>query len=99
MQLDCLHFKCDTYLMHSSTWQLQEAESRFAELIELARSEGAQTITMDGKPMVLVIRADDSEKRKPGKTLLEHLRSCPEPGLEELIGTRSQEASRTIELG
>lgn len=85
--------------MHSSTWQLQEAESRFAELIELARTEGVQTITMNGKPVVQVIRVEDSNQPKPKKTLLEHLRSCPEPGLEELIGTRDKETSRTIELG
>ncbi|MDO5653201.1 MAG: type II toxin-antitoxin system Phd/YefM family antitoxin [Brachymonas sp.] len=45
----------------SSTWQVQEAKSRFSELLERAATEGPQTITRHGKPVAQVVPIDASE--------------------------------------
>lgn len=36
-------------------WQLQEAKQRFSELVERARSEGAQVVTRRGREVVVVL--------------------------------------------
>lgn len=71
--------------MKSSTWQLQEAKNRFSEVVELARTKGAQTITKHGRPAVMVVSIEEFRALKPAgprkkkRTLLEILRSCPDP--------------------
>ncbi|HOB66785.1 type II toxin-antitoxin system Phd/YefM family antitoxin [Ottowia sp.] len=42
----------------SSTWQVNEAKSRFSELLERAQREGPQTITRHGKPVARVVPLD-----------------------------------------
>jgi len=37
------------------TWQIQEAKNRFSELVDLSLSEGPQTVTRHGKPVVQVV--------------------------------------------
>ncbi|PAT37990.1 prevent-host-death protein [Vandammella animalimorsus] len=39
----------------STTWPVQEAQSRFGEVIERALREGPQTVTQRGKPVVRVV--------------------------------------------
>ena len=39
----------------SAVWQVQEAKNHFSELIERAVSEGPQTVTRHGKPVVRVV--------------------------------------------
>ncbi len=39
----------------TSTWQVQEAKSRFSELLDRAATEGPQTITRHGKPVARVV--------------------------------------------
>lgn len=47
----------------SSTWQVQEAKSRFSEVLERARQHGPQTITRHGKPVARVVPIDDVSAR------------------------------------
>ena len=84
--------------MKSSTWQLQEAKNRFSEVVELARTKGAQTITKHGRPAVMVVSVEEFRALKPAgpkkkkRTLLEILRSCPDPGLfERILKNRNKE--------
>lgn len=39
-------------------WQLQEAKQRFSELVDRARSEGAQVVTRRGRPVVVVLAVE-----------------------------------------
>ena len=85
--------------MSSAVWQLQEAKSRFSEVVERAMKQGAQTVTKHGKPAVVIISAEEYRRgRKPGKTLFQALRECPED-LTRLVGRRSKERARRIDLG
>lgn len=85
--------------MSTTVWQLQEAKSRFSELVERAIKHGAQTVTKHGRPAVVIISAAEYERtRSPAKSLLAALRACPED-LSKLVGTRSKEPARKIKLG
>jgi antitoxin Phd len=42
-----------------ATWQVQDAKTRFSELIERARSEGPQTITRHGAERAVVLSIED----------------------------------------
>ena len=42
-----------------ASWQVQEAKSRFSEVIERARTEGPQTITRHGAERAVVISIED----------------------------------------
>lgn len=85
--------------MISNTWQLQEAKSRFSDLVKTAMTQGAQIVTKHGKPAVVVLSAEDYHQRfGPPKSLAAALRSCPED-LSGLIGHRTKRVAREIKLG
>jgi prevent-host-death family protein len=83
----------------STEWQLQEAKSRFSELVDRAIKHGAQMVTKHGKPAVVVISAEEYQRSKlRRKSLITALRQCPED-LTKLVGKRSKEPARRIKLG
>lgn len=79
-------------------WQLQDAKNRLSQVVESARKEGPQTITVRGKPAAVVLSVDDYYKldRKPER-LSEFFAGSPLSGVELDI-TRSQEQLRDLEL-
>ena len=53
-------------------WPVQSAKKQLNLVIELAQTEGPQTITSHGKPMAVVVAASDFHKRRmPTETPLE----------------------------
>ena len=42
-----------------ATWQVQDAKTRFSELIERARTDGPQTITRHGAERAVVLSIED----------------------------------------
>ena len=42
-----------------ATWQVQDAKTRLSEVIELARTEGPQTITRHGAERAVVLSIED----------------------------------------
>ena len=49
-----------------ATWQLQEAKSKFSEMVKRALSEGPQGITVRGEPVaVLVSRVEYTRLTQP----------------------------------
>jgi len=67
-------------------------------VVNRALTEGAQTITRHGKDVVVVLSQEEFRKlippKKPKRSLLEVLRSCPEP----LIVDRVKDKPRDIRL-
>jgi prevent-host-death family protein len=49
--------------MDSDAWTVAEAKARFSELIEKARSEGPQTVTRRGRTAVIVVAAEEWERK------------------------------------
>ena len=49
--------------MSADIWTVAEAKAKFSELIERARSEGPQTITRKGRTAVVVVSAEEWERK------------------------------------
>jgi antitoxin Phd len=78
------------------TWQLQEAKSRFSEVIKLA-AINPQVVTLHGVPVAVIVSMDKYKQlAKPKKSLLETLRSAPF-SLDELeLPEREAEEMREV---
>ena len=46
-------------------WPVQDAKNQLSQVIELANSEGPQTITRHGRPMAVIIAFDEFQKMRP----------------------------------
>jgi prevent-host-death family protein len=79
------------------TWQLQEAKSRFSEVVDLTLKEGPQWVTRRGKEAVVILAANDY-RRLSGQTpgLLDCLLNAPRG--EALVLERSPETIRDLVL-
>lgn len=78
-----------------ATWQLQEAKSRFSELVEETLTNGPQTVTRRGVEAVVVISLAEFKRMKHGglKSVLLNA-----PRGEPLEIERSTEPVRDIAL-
>ncbi len=45
-------------------WQVQEAKQRFSELVQRTLDDGPQTVTRNGKEVVVVIAADEYRRQR-----------------------------------
>ena len=77
------------------TWQLQEAKSRFSEVVDLSLKEGPQLVTRRGEEVVVILAASDY-RRISGQTpnLLDCLLNAPRG--EPLVIDRSRESIRDL---
>ena len=49
--------------MNADTWTVAEAKAKFSEVIEKARLSGPQTVTKNGRTAVIVVSADEWERK------------------------------------
>ena len=82
-------------------WQLQTAKARFSEVFRLARTEGPQLITRQGKEGVVMMPVEQFDElltrsRQP-KSLVQFFRESPLAGLD-LDFERDRDTGRDIEL-
>jgi antitoxin Phd len=81
--------------MHS--WQLQEAKSRFSEVVDLTLTEGPQLVTRRGSDAVVILAAEDYRRLVgDAPNLIDHLLNAPRG--EALTITRSKEPIRDLDL-
>ena len=53
-------------------WPLQDAKNQFSHVVELAQTEGPQTVTRHGRPVAVVVSADEFKTlSRPKETILE----------------------------
>jgi antitoxin Phd len=78
------------------TWQLQEAKSRFSEVVDLTLKEGPQMITRRGQDAVVILAASDYRRMSGTPSLLSVLFNAPRG--EPLELARSPEPIRHIDL-
>jgi antitoxin Phd len=77
-------------------WQIQEAKARFSEMVERAIKEGPQTVTRHGKPVAVLLPADQYLRlRSKGKSLKALLSAAPLKGVEI---RRSRETVRIVDF-
>jgi antitoxin Phd len=63
--------------MADGTWSLAEAEAKFGEVVERARTHGPQHLTSNGKDAAVVLSAEEYDR----------LREAAEPSRESVIDT------------
>lgn len=80
-------------------WQLQDAKNRFSKVVQKARTEGPQTVTVRGHRAVVVLSAQDYDELRAGRpTLVDDLLSGPlwDEELLEAVATRRKAPSRDV---
>jgi antitoxin Phd len=82
-------------------WQLQTAKAKFSELFRLARTEGPQRITRQGKEGVVMISDEQynrlTVKSHQPKSIVQFFRESPLADVD-LDLVRDKETARDIEL-
>jgi prevent-host-death family protein len=82
-------------------WPLQDAKNRFSELVQRARREGPQTVTLRGERAVVVLSAaayDDLVRDR--RSLVEDLLSGPawDDALAGAVDARAKSPSRDMAI-
>ena len=84
--------------MKDNTWQLQEAKSKFSQLVENAMHKEPQIVTKHGDKAVVVLSFEEYIKiTKPQTDLVKFLRNSPLAEISLEI-TRSKDIPREIDL-
>lgn len=86
--------------MPRHSWQVQTAKARFSELFRMAREEGPQLITRQGKEGVVMLPVEQFDRllirsRQP-ESLVQFFRESPLVGLK-LDLARDKDTGRDIE--
>ena len=85
-------------LPHVREWQLQEAKNRLSQVVDSALHEGPQTITLRGKPAVVVVPFEEYRKlTQPRISLSRFFQQSPLHDIE-LDLSRSADLPREVEL-
>ena len=80
------------------TWAVAEAKARFSEVIDRALADGPQTITRRGQKAVVVVSAEEWQRKTKRKgNLAEFFAASPLRGSDLKI-KRSKDGPREIEL-
>ena len=66
-------------------WRLQDAKARFSELVQRARSDGPQHVTVRGRDEVVAIAAEEFRRlqgERTGQALVDALQASPHRDVE-----------------
>ncbi len=81
-----------------ATWAVAEAKARFSEVIDRALADGPQTITRKGQTAVVVVSAEEWQRKTRRKgNLAEFFAASPLRG-SDLKVKRSKDGPRAIAL-
>ena len=84
--------------MRAGTWTVAEAKAKFSELVDTARMRGPQTITRNGRTAVVVVSAEEWERKAHRRgSLAEFFAESPLRG-SGLEVTRSKDRPRKTGL-
>ncbi|MCS0459664.1 MULTISPECIES: type II toxin-antitoxin system Phd/YefM family antitoxin [Rhizobium] len=80
-------------------WQLQDAKNQFSKVVQKARDEGPQVVTVRGQRAAVVLSAREYDALRAGRpTLVDDLLSGPawDDALSEVVSDRSRTPSREV---
>lgn len=84
--------------MDTDSWTVAEAKAKFSEVIERARSSGPQTITRNGRTAVVVVAAEEWERKtRRSGNLAEFFAASPLKG-SGLRAERAKDRARKVDL-
>jgi len=80
-------------------WQLQEAKNKFSKVVQKARGEGPQVVTLRGERTAVVLSARDYDALRAGRpTLVDDLLGGPawDDELANTVEARAASPSRDV---
>ncbi|MFD1330199.1 type II toxin-antitoxin system Phd/YefM family antitoxin [Mycoplana ramosa] len=80
-------------------WQLQDAKNQFSKLVQKARHEGPQIVTLRGERTAVVLSARDYDALRAGRpSLVDDLLSGPawDDAFIEAVEARAKTPSRDV---
>lgn len=80
-------------------WQLQDAKNQFSKVVQKARREGPQIVTLRGERAAVVLSAADYDALRAGRaTLVDDLLAGPawDQELADAVSIRSKTPSRDV---
>ncbi|GLS20219.1 antitoxin [Labrys miyagiensis] len=83
------------------TWQLQDAKNQFSRVVQKARTEGPQIVTLRGERAAVVLSAADYDVLRAGRpSLVDDLLAGPawDDEVAEAIARRAKMPSRDVAL-
>ena len=79
-------------------WQLQQAKNKLSEVVQNAREQSPQVITVRGKPAAVVLDYETYRRyARPKQSLAEFMRASPLVDTD-LDLTRSRDTGRDVDL-
>ena len=79
-------------------WSVAEAKAKFSEVIDLAQSQGPQTVTRNGRTAVMIVAAEEWERKgKRRGNLAEFFAASPLRG-SQLNVRRLKDRPRKVDL-
>ena len=82
-------------------WQLQDAKNQFSKLVQSARTQGPQIVTVRGERAAVVLSAADYDALRASRpTLVDRLLSGPtwDQELVDAVSQREKNPGRDIEF-
>ena len=82
-------------------WPLQDAKNHFSKVVQRARAEGPQVVTLRGERAAVVLSARDYDALRAGRpTLVDDLLAGPawDDELVETVSARAKTPSRDVAL-
>lgn len=82
-------------------WQLQDAKNQFSKVVQKARQEGPQEITVRGERAAVLLSADDYDALRAGRaTIVDALLSGPawDDALADAVNDRAKFPSRDVDF-
>jgi len=65
------------------TWPLQDAKNQFSQVVELARTEGPQTVTRHGEPVAVIVSASEFRAMaRPKESVVEFFAPLRRSGIQ-----------------
>jgi prevent-host-death family protein len=80
-------------------WQLQDARNHFSKLVQRARTDGPQIVTLRGERAAVVLSAQDYDALRADRpTLVDTLLSGPawDGNMAKAVETRAKRPSREV---
>ena len=85
--------------MNKDTWQLQDAKSKFSQVVDNAIHDKPQFVTKHGNNAVVVLSFEDYKKMiKPKTNLVTFLRNSPLSEIDLDISRNKTDFPRDVEL-
>lgn len=79
-------------------WQLQNAKNQFSKVVQKARDEGPQVVTLRGEPAAVVLSSRDYDALRAGRpTLVDDLLGGP--GWDDELADAVEERAKTPSRG